>query len=259
MQNPYYSQLQELLQTLNHLRSEMVELEASGLVGCADVHPEHRASAKNLMHYLALRRHDIRRLQLQLAALGLSSLGRTEPHVMSSVNAIMNVLGRLAGSEKACVQPPNGAPGLNEGALLVEKHAKTLLGALPAGRNVRIMVTMPPEAATNYKLVRDLLVPGMDCMRINCAHDGPEAWSAMIANLRRAEKETKRSCMLAMDLAGPKLRTGPVRLGPAVLKCRPHRDALGRVVSLARIWLTPSNRPELPPTPPDAVIPVPGA
>ena len=259
MQNTDHTQLKEIIQKLNLLRSEMLELESSGLVGCADVHPEHRTSANNLMHYLALRRHDIRSLQSQLAALGLSSLGRTEPHVLNSLDAVLKVLGRLAGSEVVAVPPPGGALGLGDGALLLGKHAKTLLGAPPSGRNVRIMVTMPPEAATDYELVRDLLVPGMDCMRINCAHDGPAAWSAMIANLRRAEKETNKHCMLAMDLAGPKLRTGPIQLGPAVLKYRPHRNALGRIVSPARIWLTPGSAPEIPPVPADAVIPVPRA
>src|SRR5262249_6918918 len=126
-------------------------------------------------------------------------------------------------------------------------------------RKVRIMVTMPPEAATDYTLVRDLLSHGMDCMRINCAHDGPQAWSAMIANLRRAEKETNKQCKVAMDLAGPKLRTGPVQPGPAALKYRPRRDALGRVLSPARIWLTPSSGPEIPPVLADAVLPVPRA
>jgi pyruvate kinase len=119
------------------------------------------------------------------------------------------------------------------------------------------MVTMPPEAATKYELVRDLLSQGMDCMRINCAHDGPEAWSGMIRNLRRAEKETNKHCKVAMDLAGPKLRTGPIEPGPAVLKVRPQRDASGRVVSPARIWLTPDSSPEVPPAPADAVVPVP--
>src|SRR5262245_36798494 len=52
-----HSQMQELIQHLNVLRSEMLELETSGLAGCAEVHAEHAASAKNLMHYLALRRH----------------------------------------------------------------------------------------------------------------------------------------------------------------------------------------------------------
>ena len=40
-----------------------------------------------------------------------------------------------------------------------------------------------------------------------------------------------------MDLGGPKLRTGPVAPGPAVLKLRPQRDDLGRVLAPARIGL----------------------
>jgi pyruvate kinase len=255
-----HSQLRELIQHLNLLRSEMLELETSGLTGCGEVHPEHAASARNLMHYLALRRHDIRHLQSQLAALGLSSLGRTESHVMSALHTVVNLLGRLSACEEANAQPPNDTtPALGEGALLLEKNTEALLGTPPAERNVRIMVTMPREAATDYELVRDLLSHGMDCMRINCAHDGPEAWSAMIANLRRAEKETNKRCKVAMDLAGPKLRTGPVQPGPAALKYRPKRDALGRVLSPARIWLTPSSDPEIPPASADAVLPVPRA
>jgi pyruvate kinase len=42
--------------------------------------PKHRLSATNLAHYLGLRKRDIRSLQLELAALGLSSLGRSEGH-----------------------------------------------------------------------------------------------------------------------------------------------------------------------------------
>ena len=37
-----------------------------------EIHRENRTSATNLLDYLALRRHDIRGLQEQLAALGLS-------------------------------------------------------------------------------------------------------------------------------------------------------------------------------------------
>ena len=45
MQNADQSQLQELIQHLNLLRSEMLELEASGLVGCEDVQRDHAARA----------------------------------------------------------------------------------------------------------------------------------------------------------------------------------------------------------------------
>jgi pyruvate kinase len=248
---------QELIQQLRVLRSEMLSLEASESIQSAAVHPEHRASAANLVHYLALRRHDIRQLQSQLAGLGLSSLGRTEPHVIGALYAVMNALQRLAGSDEASAALPDGAPAIGDGAVLLEKNAEVLLGSPPAGRNVRIMVTMPPEAATDYDLVRDLVLQGMDCMRINCAHDGPEAWSSMIRNLRRAEKETGKPCKIAMDLAGPKLRTGPVEPGPAVLKFRPKRDDFGRVLSPARIWLTPASQPEHAPTQADACIPMP--
>jgi pyruvate kinase len=257
MQSIHQPHLEELIQSLNLLRSEMIDLEASGLIG-AQVHPDHRASAKNLMDYLALRRHDIRQLQSKLAGLGLSSLGGTEPHVLSSLDAVMTVLHKLAGSDKTA-PVSEGVPALGEGAGLVEKNSEALLGATPAGRKVRIMVTMPPEAATNYELVRDLLVQGMDCMRINCAHDGADAWSGMIQNLRRAEKETNKRCKVAMDLAGPKLRTGSIEPEPAVLKYRPQRDTFGHVVSPARIWLTPISCPEVAPKPADAVVPVPQA
>jgi pyruvate kinase len=257
MQNRNQLLPQQIMQQLSLLRSEMLELEASGLADSADVHPDHRASAANLVHYLALRRHDVRQLQTQLASLGLSSLGRTESHVMGGLHAVMKVLHQLAGSVDTSPDLPQNAPAIGDGVALLERNSAVLLGPAPAGRHVRIMVTMPSEAATDYDLVRDLVLRGMDCMRINCAHDGPEAWSGMVRNLRRSIKETGRACKISMDLAGPKLRTGPIEHGPAVLKCRPQRDDFGRVVSPARIWLTPTSQSERPPAKADACVPVP--
>jgi len=249
--------LQELIRQLDYLRSEMIHLEHSSQVRSASVPAEHRPSAANLMHYLALRRHDIRQLQAELAALGLSSLGRTESHVISALSAVIHVLSQLAGMEE--IVPPEQAlaPSLGTGRKLLDKNTEALLGPLPEGRNVRIMVTMPPEAALDYDLVRDLVLNGMNCMRINCAHDSPQAWEGMIRNLRRAEKETGKPCKIEMDIPGPKLRTGPIESGPTVLKYRPKRDSFGRVTSPARIWFTSASSPEAPPSPADAVVPVP--
>ena len=250
------SQPQELFRQLDCLRSEMLELEASGRIEFDGVHGDHGASASNLLHYLALRRHDIRQLQAHLAALGLSSLGRTEPHVFSALQAVMKALLRLSGSAGNGAELPEAAPQIGEGAGLLDKNAEALFGPAPKGRTVRIMVTMPSEAATDYELVRDLVLHGMDCMRVNCAHDGPDAWACMIRNLRRAETETGRSCKVSMDIAGPKLRTGPIELGPAVLKFKPKRNELGRVTSPARVWLTAEDNAEHAPTHADASIPV---
>src|SRR5215467_1509312 len=61
------------------------------------VAPSMRESAFNLVHYLAVRRHDVRELQIELARLGLSSLGRIEAHVLASLQAVLRVIQTLRG------------------------------------------------------------------------------------------------------------------------------------------------------------------
>jgi hypothetical protein len=81
----------------------------------------------------------------------------------------------------------------------------------------------------------------------------------MVAHLRRAEERLGKSCRILMDLAGPKVRTGELQPGPAVLNCRPKRDSHGRVVEPARVWLFAEDQRRPSPTPADASLPVPGA
>jgi pyruvate kinase len=121
------------------------------------------------------------------------------------------------------------------------------------------MVTMPSQAADDYTLVHHLIEHGMDCMRINCAHDDEVRWARMITHLRRAEQATGRRCRVLMDLAGPKVRTGPLEPGPTVVKVKPARDPFGRVTQPARIWLFARESPRQPLTPADAAIELPDA
>jgi pyruvate kinase len=65
----------------------------------------------------------------------------------------------------------------------------------------------------------------------------------MIAHIRRAERAVGRHVRIQMDLPGPKIRTGTIRPGPAVLKVRPQRDLIGRVTAPGSVWLAPSNEP----------------
>ncbi len=251
------AQLQQLSGELASLCSDMMQLESSLLKRCLTLHEAHRPSARNLAHYLALRRHDIRKLQSQLAGLGLSSLGRTESHVLDAFQTVHHLLSLMLGSDDLLPFPMEAPVGMIEGAELLKKHTEALLGASPTGRTVRIMVTMATEAATDYELVRELVQSGMDCMRINCAHDNPGLWLGMIQNLQRARQETGRSCRILMDIPGPKLRTGAIEPGAAVVKCRPERDELGRVVAPARIWLTPDENAEPAPAAAAATLPLP--
>src|SRR5262249_49259762 len=153
----------------------------------------HHPGARNLLHYVALRRHDIRELQEQLAELGLSSLGRTESHVLAAIRAVLGMLTHISGKDgkgSAAAPQPDFA-GMREGRRLLDENTAALLGPKPPKRRVRIMVTMPSEAATEPELLTKLLKSGMNCMRINCAHDGPKEWEQMIRNLRRAQKRGK--------------------------------------------------------------------
>lgn len=204
--------LQTIAERLLKIRQELSRTETHWKDRIASVHPAHRQSALNLLHYLAFRRHDLRPLQEDLAAVGLSSLGRNEASVAFSIDALLRILNSLIASplpsDTLEVPPPDYA----QGRALLEQNTCRLLGPPPPGRKVRIMVTMPAEAATSPDFVRELVASGMDCMRINCAHDHPEAWRQMAIHLRRAQQETGRPCRLLMDLAGPKLRTGHVRL-----------------------------------------------
>jgi pyruvate kinase len=79
----------------------------------------------------------------------------------------------------------------------------------------------------------------------------------MIANVERAFERHGGSRRLLMDLAGPKIRTGPLEPGRAVVKIRPKRDVRGRVTEPARVWLFSDEQPRPSPTPADASLPVP--
>jgi len=248
---------QTILNELSAIRVEMVAAASQSQSRIDLVHANYRESACNLLHYLALRRHDLRSLQMRLAELGLSSLGRAEPHVLATVDAVLEVLRHLTGSATQASSPEADAVNSVNGKRLLARHTKALLGPATPGRCVRVMVTMPSAAADDGAIIHDLLQGGMDCMRINCAHDSAAHWLRMIEHLRRAELALTRSCTVVMDLAGPKLRTGPLEPGPAVIKIRPHRNILGHVIAPARVWLTSKETPHSPPSAADACLPMP--
>jgi pyruvate kinase len=249
--------IEGVLRELSAIRADMVAGAAVSQRRLDEVHANFGASARNLLHYLALRRRDLRPLQIRLAELGLSSLGRAESHALAAVDAVLGALHHLAG--RSWQRPSVGADivDLVKGRRLLAEHTDALLGPAAPGREVRIMVTMPSEAADDYTLVHDLLKQGMDCMRINCAHDDAATWLRMIRHLRRAEESLGRTCRVVMDLAGPKLRTGPLVPLPAVARIRPRRDLRGRVTAPARVWLTADEVPYPPPSSADASLRVP--
>jgi len=247
----------ELMSEFEAIHHDMDRLIADSADLLQDVDSGNAMSARNLLHYLALRSRDLRPLQTRLAAVGLSSLGRAESNVLAAVDAVTLVLRQLAGTQR-CETGAIEAIDAAAGQRLLDLHTDAIFGPRRSSRGAAIMVTMPTEAASDFTLVDHLLREGMDCMRINCAHDGPDEWARMIEHLRRAEARRNLSCRVLMDLAGPKIRTGSVEPGPSVVKVKPERDMLGRITAPARVWLYAEEAPRPSPTPSAASLPVPG-
>ncbi|HIK45085.1 MAG TPA: hypothetical protein IGR64_09385 [Leptolyngbyaceae cyanobacterium M65_K2018_010] len=206
-----FSDPQDLLLALQDLR-HTVDQEGQATFEAWRSHiqrPEFLPSALNLAQYLALRRHDLRFLQAKLMPWGLSSLGRIEARVMPNLDAVIATLAVICGADPAAQNRPP-IESFFEGNHLLRQNTEVLFGPASPSRRVRIMVTLPTQAATDDALVREMLRRGANCVRINCAHDTPATWQAMIAQVRRAEQDTGHRCKVMMDLGGPKIRTGPV-------------------------------------------------
>jgi pyruvate kinase len=202
---------QEALADLRSLRAEVAALrdevlrEAELRLAEWDLRAD-SDGARNLACYLALRSRDLNELQLKLAAYGLSSLGRSEADVLTALDALLASLNLLCGD--AAHYPPHAALRAGEASLV--RACDEVFGD-GANSRTRIMATMPSEAADDPGLVLSLVEAGMNCARINCAHDDAGAWTRMAENARAAARRLGRPCRVLMDIAGPKLRIASVR------------------------------------------------
>jgi len=183
-------------------------------------------SRDNLLAYVALRRHDLYELQMALAEEGLSSLGRIESQVLHGLRKVLERLGHVVEADDA----PPSAVNAREAAAILEERSRILLGRPRDGRTTRIMVTLDGTALADPSHIERLLAAGMDAARINCAHDSPPVWQALIDAIRGAEarlaargEPVGRSCHVSMDVAGPKIRTGPLGLEPQAHKLKTQR------------------------------------
>jgi pyruvate kinase len=238
-------QLEKLLRDLRHFRAEAGKTKKKLL---ANWKPhikdrEFSSSAGNMAAYIGLRRHDLSEIQNRLAAIGLSSLGRTEGHVLANLDAVIHALEALSGTPAPLKKVLATTRAFGKDSNQLDHRTTSLFGDAPKHRSVRIMVTLPSEAATDYAFVKELVKRGMDCARINCAHDTPEGWKKMAKSVRRAAKETGRNCKVMMDLAGPKLRTGPVAPDQSIIRLKPGRNNRGGVTVPATVILDASGQP----------------
>ena len=208
---PEASSPADLLQDIEALRGAV---DAEGRATLAQWRPAIRRraflpAALNLAHYLAFRRRDLRDLQEALIGYGLSSLGRAESRGAAQPGRrARQPRGASPAHRHLPPWPPARATG--RGLRLLQRNTAAVLGPADGPRRVRIMVTVGADAAEPDGPIPALVAAGADVVRLNCAKGDPAQWAAIVDQVRRAEAATGRSCRVAMDLCGPRARTGAV-------------------------------------------------
>ncbi|KAF6140862.1 hypothetical protein GIB67_042275 [Kingdonia uniflora] len=234
-------------------------------------HRNYLASATNLIHYLAVKCLDVEQLGEELSSIGLLNLKTVNPYVLASINAGIQMLENL--KYNSLNKENVTHMSLNDDVIAdrhkikkaeftitamkkkVFSHKESLLGPLRDERDTHIMVTVGDEAIKSDNLTSDLLKNGATIIRINCAHGDPCIWSEIIRRVRSSSQMLEKPCRILMDLAGPKLRTGPIESSPCVMKISPKKDACGNVIFPAQVYL--SHKDSGPPPShlsPDAVV-----
>ena len=127
MSSPAALRAQRLIVPLRELYDQACAVEGNHAADIAAIDSAFEASARNLLHYLAVRQHDIRPLQTELAALGLSSLGRLEAHTLTTLQAVLVALHRLS-DQPAPTFAEHPPVTFFTGPMLLNQHSLQLLG-----------------------------------------------------------------------------------------------------------------------------------
>ncbi len=102
---------------------------------------------------------------------------------------------------------------------LVEGNLPASAPALEVAERVRrakIICTIGP-ACDSEEMICELMRTGMDVARLNFSHGTHPEHARRIQRLRRAARHLKRTICILQDLQGPKIRTGRLKDGKAVL------------------------------------------
>lgn len=208
------------------VRNKIMDFEQEMVDELSFVAAKNLVHARNLVHYTGLKRQDITPLQTKLLTLGLNPLDHTESNVLGTIDAVLASLAPIA-------EP---SPSLNPSGVTFEAHSTT--------NTAIVMATIPPEAAHNYQVSLHLLEAGMNIARIRSSRDDQHTWEKMIHNLRRASVDSKKKCMIMLDLDST-VRIGEFRHHNPAIKIEPERNEKGQVVRNAVVrFVLPGHQPK---------------
>jgi pyruvate kinase len=184
---------------------------------------QHRYSAHNLLAFLSYKNNVTSELITALRLRGLQ-LGSIQ-HMIHSLQIICSILGILSPVHVDYTEDPQ---------TIIRKRAANLFGDNPNKGSPHIMLTLDAKMISS-PILEQFLTHGMTVARINCAYDDESTWHKIIQSVRHAESQLRskgqygeQSCKIYMDLAGPKLRIGPMEKTVFPLKITVKKDEYGR-------------------------------
>ncbi|MBK1877599.1 pyruvate kinase [Pelagicoccus mobilis] len=228
-------ELTRIQEAIEQLLASMSSWEKHYRKELSAVHPKYQSSARNLLHYMTMRDLDVATWQHEANKLGFPSYTHIESATQHCLSSLKTIVNHLAGNQT--IEKSQDALTPEESAKILKRNIKAIFGSKSKKRRTRIMVTIPLETAEAPEYAKKLVKAGMNCARINCAHDTEAEWLKMIEHIKAAAREQAVKVKIMMDLGGPKLRTGMIEPGPRVARIRPDRDELGRTTNPARVRL----------------------
>jgi pyruvate kinase len=88
-------------------------------------------------------------------------------------------------------------------------------------KQTKIIATIGP-ATSSLEMLEQLLLAGMNVIRINSSHGNTEIHKEIISNIRKLDIELNTSTSILIDLQGPKLRIGEIAGGQIELVDKEH-------------------------------------
>ncbi len=203
--------IESLTQNLDEILKYITENDAKIDAAVTGMHSNYRLSAKNLCRYLLLRSFDLRTYHDSLSDYGVSSLATSEGYVYSNLFNVVKNLKLIQGlpiSDAATIE----LIGYKKSKKILKRHTRELFQSEDKKHQVRIMVTLPNEAAQDQSIIAQLAESGMQIARINLSHGNLETWTNIVNHIRNINKEIGRKIIIYMDLSGPKLRIAPIAI-----------------------------------------------
>lgn len=252
--NSATTSLNELIRGVDSLLTMLSEVDQDkrDRIDAADA--EHREGVRNVQYFARLQADDARHIVAQLRAVGIrvSDQAPVADQLRAAKTLLQNLGGQSSddgGAEGESYDITRLAAAIERSQEQLASNSSALLGEPRDGMPSCVMVTLPTEAADDPDLVQSFADAGMDIARINCAHDTPEAWRAMAANVRAASTRVGRDIKISMDLPGPKLRVGAIEPGPRIARTRVTRTKTGRILTPSKLWITPFDHNATTPAP----------